>query len=368
MAVFEESVREVYLKIHHECNGVKRVSPVSVEFSELTSFIGLKSAIYAEIKAIGLMSSPILAYRDEEGDYVDLTGNHYNRFLKFVSSTDANINIKVIDGCSEPVMQKTPQSMPETQIYVQEKAPDIFQNYTYQTPIEHSMNNLKQEILELEVQSESALEHLQNFKDKFCGNITPGFGKQCSNCHLKLDHNSRQCRLEKCVSSQQCGDINKHQEEKILVESANDVLRKIQKELKTKTVEYETKFKASESVKNSFSEKIRCHLINSNKQKYLVQVSDGNFLPRSGIVNCDIAKLEKYYQGKCPENLDIASNFFENIISNVDREHAQFSRNTGSNSAKRILEENTIFPVKFPRRPPVSTHPNPDSTYQNKGM
>lgn len=61
MAVFEEDVREVFLKIHHECNGVKRVSPVSVKFSELTSFIGLKGAIYVEIKAIGLMSSPILA-------------------------------------------------------------------------------------------------------------------------------------------------------------------------------------------------------------------------------------------------------------------------------------------------------------------
>lgn len=56
-----------------------------------------------------------------------------------------------------------------------------------------------------------------------------------------------------------CGDINKHQEEKALVESANNVLRKIQKELITKTEEYETKFKASESVKNSFSEKNRCH-------------------------------------------------------------------------------------------------------------
>lgn len=114
--------------------------------------------------------------------------------------------------------------------------------------------------------------------------------------------------------------------EKALDESANDVLRKIQKELKTKTVEYETKYKASESVKNSFSEKVRCHLINSNKLKYLVQVSDENFLSRSGIVNCNIAKLEKYYQGKCPDNLDIASNFFGNIISNFDREHAQFSK------------------------------------------
>lgn len=59
-----------------------------------------------------------------------------------------------------------------------------------------------------------------------------------------------------------CGDINKHQEEKALVESANNVLRKIQKELITKTEEYETKFKASESVKNSFSEKKKIDVIN----------------------------------------------------------------------------------------------------------
>lgn len=75
MAVFKESVREDYLKIHHECNGVKHVSLVSVEISELNMFIRLKSAINAEIKAIGFMSSPILAYRDE-GGFVDLTGNH----------------------------------------------------------------------------------------------------------------------------------------------------------------------------------------------------------------------------------------------------------------------------------------------------
>lgn len=86
-------------------------------------------------------------------------------------------------------------------------------------------------------------------------------------------------------------------------------------------------------------------LITCNKQNYPVQVSDENFLPRSEIVNCDIVKLEKYYQGKCTDNLDIASNYFGNIFSNFDREHAQFSKNTGSNSAKRILKENTMFPV-----------------------
>lgn len=48
---------------------------MSVEISELNLFIGLKTAIHAKIKATSLMSSPILAYSDEEGYYVDLTGN-----------------------------------------------------------------------------------------------------------------------------------------------------------------------------------------------------------------------------------------------------------------------------------------------------
>ena len=79
---------------------------------------------------------------------------------------------------------------------IQDEA-DILGNFVYRTPIEHSINNLSQGILELEVQTESAQEHLQDLKNKFCGNITPGFGKQCSYCHLKLEYTSRQCRLEK---------------------------------------------------------------------------------------------------------------------------------------------------------------------------
>jgi hypothetical protein len=112
-----------------------------------------------------------------------------------------------------------------------------------------------------------------------------------------LDHNAK---LEKCLSSQQCGDINKHQDEKSMVESAHDLK------------------KNQNCTKNSFSEKIRCHLINSNKCKYLVEVSDGSFLPWSGMVNCDIAKLEKYYSRKCSENLERASNLFGTILSNFD--------------------------------------------------
>ena len=64
-----------------------------MELSELTSFIGLKSAICSEIKCVGDMSAPIFAYRDEEGDCVDLTEKHYSRFIDVVHASDLKVNI-----------------------------------------------------------------------------------------------------------------------------------------------------------------------------------------------------------------------------------------------------------------------------------
>ena len=68
MAFLRESAREAYLNIHYDYDGIKRVSPLSVELSELASFVGLKSAIFSEFKCVGDRSAPIFAYRDEEGD------------------------------------------------------------------------------------------------------------------------------------------------------------------------------------------------------------------------------------------------------------------------------------------------------------
>lgn len=74
------------------------------------------------------------------------------------------------------------------------------------------------------------------------------------------------------------------------------------------------KQKAVDSVKNSFSQKIRGHLINSDKEKYLLKTSNGNYVPRSGLVNIDTAKIEKYFQGKVPENIELVAKTFPMII------------------------------------------------------
>ena len=100
--------------------------------------------------------------------------------------------------------------------------------------------------------------------------------------------------------------------------SASEHLKKIEKQLREKNLDLEMKQKAAYSVKNSFTKRVRGYLINSNKNKYLLRTSDGKFVPRSGIVYTDIAKLEKYFNGKIPTNIAQAASTFQTIISTFD--------------------------------------------------
>ena len=65
-----------------------------------------------------------------------------------------------------PTIQTPPLNAPDLLTSMQlssvQDETDIFGNFVYKTPIEHSINNPRQEILELEVQTESAQEHLQS--------------------------------------------------------------------------------------------------------------------------------------------------------------------------------------------------------------
>lgn len=55
------------------------------------------------------------------------------------------------------------------------------------------------------------------------------------------------------------------------------------------------KQKVVDLVKNFFSQKIRGYLINSDKEKYLLKILNGNYVLRLGFVNIDMVKIEKYF-------------------------------------------------------------------------
>lgn len=60
-------------------------------------------------------------------------------------------------------------------------------------------------------------------------------------------------------------------------------------------LDLEMKQKVVDLVKNFFSQKIRGYLINSDKEKYLLKILNGNYVLRLGFVNIDIVKIEKYF-------------------------------------------------------------------------
>ncbi|XP_062621333.1 uncharacterized protein LOC134282922 [Saccostrea cucullata] len=141
----------------------------------------------------------------------------------------------------------------------------------------------------------------------------------------------------------------------MLVDSASDCLKKVERELLNKRTEYETRLKAKNSSAMSFAQKVRTHLINSNKKKYLIKTTEG-YVPKSATVNIDLAKLEKHFKGKVPDDLDRVSELFEGIINKFDNSKRPPCTPTQGNPAKRLLEENTIFPVKFPNINTGSLH------------
>lgn len=60
-------------------------------------------------------------------------------------------------------------------------------------------------------------------------------------------------------------------------------------------LDLEMKQKVVDLVKNFFSQKIRGYLMNSDKEKYLLKIVNGNYVLRLGFVNIDMVKIEKYF-------------------------------------------------------------------------
>lgn len=60
-------------------------------------------------------------------------------------------------------------------------------------------------------------------------------------------------------------------------------------------LDLEMKQKVVDLVKNFFSQKIRGYLMNSDKEKYLLKIVNGNYVLRLGFVNIDMVKIENYF-------------------------------------------------------------------------
>ena len=239
-------------KVHYDYYGSERCTPMSVSLRELLSlgFIGLEGLIQTQIKYLGRMPAVRIMYRDDENDFVDLLDTNFNRFIRQVRTFQARcdfpvVNLKVVEGsspagiksakldggssCTRLEQNCEPVARRELDFQTDHE-PNFLDYYEYKSPLDHSLQCIEEEISNLETQTQSAKDRLTELTDKYCS-VVQGRGKQCSNCHLRLDHNIRQCRIDKCVTPEQCGDLSKHPDEKMLVDSASDCLKKVEREL-----------------------------------------------------------------------------------------------------------------------------------------
>ena len=83
----------------------------------------------------------------------------------------------------------------------------------------------------------------------------------------------------------------------------------------------------------SFPQAVKTALINSNKKEYLA-IHDGKFVPLTTKINRDISILQKYYNGKIPDNIESESSMFPAIIQEANK---QFRLN--SFTVEQKLEE-----------------------------
>lgn len=171
---------------------------------------------------------------------------------------------------------------------------------------------MKEDINAMNIKIVSAKDYLGSLKSKYQNTYNVEGGKQCSNCHLRLDHNSRQCKLGDIGARNNAG-ISKNFQMKKLIDEADEQLKKLERELKSRNTEYVSLSKAVVTANDSFSQRCRAHLITSYK-KNLLQTREGLYVPKSSLVNCDLAKLDEFYNRKVPEDLNAARRTVQQFI------------------------------------------------------
>lgn len=139
----------------------------------------------------------------------------------------------------------------------------------------------------------------------------------------------------------------KHPDDLKRIYEADEQLKNLESKLKSKNIEYVSLSKAAVTAKDSFLQRCRAYLINSNKKKYLLQTRDRLYVPKSSLLNCDLAKLEKSHNGKVPEDLYAVSRTFQQIIGDFDGE--KIVKASCLNPARHLLQTNEYYPNEFPR-------------------
>ena len=163
-------------------------------------------------------------------------------------------------------------------------------------------------------------------------NVSDNIAITCGHCH-QGNHTKRWCVDPPCTTSISCGKIRFHKSELKEFDLKKAQLKKLMRDKCSLESECKKVRDTIASTVKSFPQAVKTALINSNKKEYLA-IHDGKFVPLTTKINRDISILQKYYNGKIPEDIESESSMFPAIIQEANK---QFHLN--SFTVEQKLEE-----------------------------
>lgn len=202
---------------------------------------------------------------------------------------------------------------------------EIFDKFDYKGPLEKELAERVKKLDQANEEREELLAKLESYStfqsEAQAEDDLEMSSYKCSRCHIRANHRKNRCPNEKCESFFQCRVLKLHPAESKEVETLRAKSKKALKPIKTLESEIE-KLKATlDSQQRSFTNRIRCHLIRSNVDKYLVK-KDGKLFPCTRVINIDATILQAHYNNVVPVNLEAEREVFAGIIREHHKKYA----------------------------------------------
>jgi hypothetical protein len=305
-------MEDVDFKVHYDYHNTERCTAFSVAFDVLTciDYADFSRIVQDNVPYLRRLASVRICFKDQEGHWVDVDERNYTKFVK----TGKLINIRVVDGMSPchsksvATEQKHGQVASKRQLFDSASGEKTF---IYQSPLEIDIELKQNELRAKEMEFEEYKRKYEQLDNEYNPKVPRATGKLCHKCHTRDGHTRSRCKNEPCTNVVICGELDVHPEsKKELVELAS-LKNKADGELKKFKSEVEVKQKIKNQMLMTFENKIHEQLIRTNPEKYLI---GGVGQAKKRVLDADKAILRKYYNGKAPEHLDVASITWQALI------------------------------------------------------
>ena len=204
-------------------------------------------------------------------------------------------------------------------------------SYEYQSPMEKHLSKILTETSEKELEIQKLKSEIDSMRPPE-DNPSDTIAITCGRCH-QGNHTKRRCVDPPCTTSISCGKIRFHKSELKELELKKAQLKKLIRDKSSLESECKKVRDTITATVKSFPQAVKTALINSNKKEYLA-IHDGKFVPLTTKINRDISILQKYYNGKIPDDIESESSMFPAIIQEASK---QFRLN--SLTVEQKLEE-----------------------------